>query len=1228
MGHNILQWNCRGLKPNYNEIILLLTKYTPSVVCLQETFLKDTDDISFKGHTLYNYINTDTNRACGGSSIVVNNRTPHRNIVLNTNLQAVAVNVTLHRPITICSIYIPPTSILNPDDLTDLVNQLPEPYLLLGDFNGHNEFWGCNYTNPKGMAIEKFIDDNQLCLLNDKSKTYLHPATGHFSALDLSICHPNSYLDYEWKVLDDLCGSDHFPIVLTNNSPILDPLSRYKFNKADWDQFQTLCSQSLVIEEFEKFRDTIERFSLTLLDIADQSIPKTKPSNKKHDKPWYNDSCKTSVRKRRAALRKFEISPTHENLENLKIIRAKARRSIKDAKRKSWQSYVSKLNSRSSTKKVWDMIRKINGKNKSSNVCHLKRPDNTIASSTKDIADTLAEGFAKNSSSENYSSTFQHVKEKAERTPLMFKSNNEKEYNRPFSLNELLDSLNKAHDTAVGPDEVHYQLLKHLPRESLKLLLAIYNDIWVSGNVPDSWKEATVIPIPKPGKDHTDPKHYRPISLTSCVCKTLERMINSRLVWYLESQHIITEFQSGFRKQRSTNDHLVRLENYIREAFINKQHLVSVFFDLEKAYDTTWKYGILKDLKGIGLNGRLPTFVSGFLSDRNFNVRVGSTLSDMHLQEQGVPQGSILSVTLFSIKLNNIVKCLSPGVESSLYVDDFLICYCSKSMRTIERQLQQCLDRVHVWATENGFKFSKSKTQCVHFCNSRKLHDDPHLTLNNTPIPVVKEAKFLGVIFDSKLSFIPHIKYLKAKCLKALNILKYLSNTNWGGDKQVLLRLYRSLIRSKLDYGSIVYGSARKSYLQMLDTVHHQGLRLALGAFRTSPVQSLYVEANEPPLRVRREKLSLQYAAKLAANQENPAHATFFTHDDISNRLFENKPNAIKPIRMSLKESLEQTSISPNKIKESGVIELPPWTIESPAVLYDLTHYKKSDTNSISFKSHFNELKSKYADHFAIYTDGSKDGQKVGCASISKLHRSKLRLPDGASIFSAEIKAIQLALNFITTRTENKFIIFTDSLSVLQALTNRKWDHPLIQEVLLKHHTLCKEKSLVFCWVPSHVGIRGNEEADRAAKASLELHQSSIKLPYTDFKPNINVYIKDTWQSSWNEAIFNKLHAIMPTLGEWHSGNRTVRREEVVLARCRIGHTRLTHSYLLKREDQPECIPCQEPFTVEHFLIRCTDLQLIRNKYFNVSSLNQLFNTVPMEHILSFLKETGLYKKI
>jgi len=179
----------------------------------------------------------------------------------------------------------------------------------------------------------------------------------------------------------------------------------------------------------------------------------------------------------------------------------------------------------------------------------------------------------------------------------------------------------------------------------------------------------------------------------------------------------------------------------------------------------------------------------------------------------GVPQGS-LSVTLFALKINSIVKAISPGVECSLHVDDFLIVYRSKYIHIIERHLQRSLNMLSHWADTNGFKFSSSKTVRMH--NS---HPNPELKLNGTLIPVVEQTKFIGVIFDNKLTCLPHIRYLKEKCVKALNLLRVVAHTYWGADQQTLLHLYRSLVHYKLDYGSVVCGSTRESYLRMLDPI-------------------------------------------------------------------------------------------------------------------------------------------------------------------------------------------------------------------------------------------------------------------------------------------------------------------------------------------------------------------------------------------------------------------------
>ena len=915
--------------------------------------------------------------------------------------------------------------------LEDLTSQLPTPFILLGDFNGHNPMWGCNDFNNVGTIIEDFISANNICLMNNKKATYLHPATGHYSALDLTLCHPTVYLDYSWDVHDDTCGSDHFPIILQNiSTSVNEDNKHWRMNRANWDLFNTLCSQQITPSAFENVDNPVELFTNTIHTIASKSIPKTTTKSKRH-RPWFDENCKRAIRRRRAALKKFNINPTTANLDNIKILRAQTRKTIRQAKRTSWQKYVSKLNSKVTIKKVWSTIKSISGKSTRSSINHLKTSNGKVITNKKDISNTIGETLSKNSSSSNYTKEFQNFKTKQEKQKLKFQSNNDEDYNKPFSLTELKKALDNANNTAAGPDDIPYQFLKHLPNISLELLLSIYNDIWTTGVVPNSWKNAFIIPIPKQGKDLTDPSNYRPIALTSCICKTFERMVNYRLVWYLETNNLINEYQSGFRHQRSTNDHLVRLESFVRDAFIKKEHLVSVFFDLEKAYDTTWKYGILKDMGDLGLKGRLPNLISSFLSDRNFQVKMGSTLSSAYKQEQGVPQGSILSVTLFNIKINSIVKCLNPGVDCSLYVDDFVICYRSKHMNTIERQLQQCLNKLHTWSSENGFKFSRSKTNCVHFCQMRKLHEDPKLFLNNVQIPVVEQAKFLGVIFDKKLSFIPHIKYVKSKCLKALNILKVLSNTDWGADRKVLLQLYRALIRSKLDYGSIVYGSARKSYLQMLDVVHNQGLRLALGAFRTSPVESLLVEANEPSLYIRREKLTLQYITKIKANQQNPAYDVIFNPK--YEHLYTRKPKAIRPIGLRVKGLIEAADIRLDKITETSKSDIPPWTIDQPKLIFDLANKSKSTTDPLVFRSRFNELREQYDDYFPIYTDGSKTDTFVGSASVSELHKSREKLPFESSIFTAEIRALQLSLRYIKHHPGNKYIIFSDSLSALQA---------------------------------------------------------------------------------------------------------------------------------------------------------------------------------------------------
>ena len=161
----------------------------------------------------------------------------------------------------------------------------------------------------------------------------------------------------------------------------------------------------------------------------------------------------------------------------------------------------------------------------------------------------------------------------------------------------------------------------------------------------------------------------------------------------------------------------------------------------------------------------------------------------------GVPQDSILSPVLFSLKFNDIVKPVLKGSEASMFIDNFALFLRAKSLPHAQRLMQLCVNSVQDLVSNNGFKFSTSKTVCMHFCNQRKHFAEPSILLDKTSIKVVTEAKFLGIIFDRTLSYISPANYLKTNCLKSLNILKEVGHTDWGADQKTLHCLYRALVR-------------------------------------------------------------------------------------------------------------------------------------------------------------------------------------------------------------------------------------------------------------------------------------------------------------------------------------------------------------------------------------------------------------------------------------------------
>ena len=213
----------------------------------------------------------------------------------------------------------------------------------------------------------------------------------------------------------------------------------------------------------------------------------------------------------------------------------------------------------------------------------------------------------------------------------------------------------------------------------------------------------------------------------------------------------------------------------------------------------------------------------------------------------------------------------------------------------------------------------------VHFCRIHRIHPDPDICIKGQRIPCVQEARFLGLTFDRRLTWVPHLKSLKGKCLEALKIFKALAHTSWGADRKMLLRLYKALILSKISYGCEVYSSALPSRLKMLDSIHHAGIRLATGAFKSSPIQSLLVEAGEMPLELHRQNLACRYWFKVQRLPNSLAFKSLVKENFF--RFYETHPKLPQPFGFRVRQLLNNFNLKRDVVIPFKIPVIPPWKL-------------------------------------------------------------------------------------------------------------------------------------------------------------------------------------------------------------------------------------------------------------------------------------------------------------
>lgn len=1217
----ILQWNLHGLTNNLDELKHLVKTFSPFCLALQETLLLPGKLVRIPGYTQVSKEEPPRigGHAHGGVALYVRKNIQACPLPLPTGLQAVAISVESPIKCTICCLYLP-----NQDwemtDIDELLTQLPSPFILLGDFNIHNRWWGSNHTDRKGRDFEDIITNKNLVLLNTGSPTHFNCYHGSFSAIDLTVASNSLAATLSWEVLPDLHNSDHFPILIKSpirQTPVNFP-RKWVLAKADWELFQKSWQAFPVSQSIDV---NISMLTQSIVDAAEVAIPQSGGRLPRLPVPWWTDECRLAVVAKKRAFALFKRHLSIDNLIAFKRARAKERQVRLHAKRSSWRAYVSSITVDTPVKELWRKVRSISGKTSPSFTPIIVSPRGTITSHAE-VGNAIASYFASITSSSWYSDSFKVAKQTAEGAVLNFDSPDPSPYDDPFSMAEFVRALNSKKDKAPGQDRIVVSMIKNLPLAGRSLVLQILNSIFASGVYPDVWRTSIVLPLLKEGKPPGIPSSYRPISLTSCLSKLLETLVNYRLIFFLETNSLLSPYQAGFRKNYSTLDHLALIESQLLNSFQRGQHGVGVFFDIEKAYDTTWRYGILRKLRDWGLRGQIPRLIQSFLDKRFFQVRIGNSLSDIHVQENGIPQGSVLSVTLFAVAINGLADDLPPYITKMLYVDDLAILMTGSDISAIGRILQSHIDNLAKKADALGFRFSDSKTKCVHFCRKRKPHHDPPIILNNRPLQYENGLKFLGLLLDKKLTWGLHLDKLASRVKSSLNILRLLSNTKWGSDHDVLKTILLTKVRGLIDYGSPVYCSARPTRLRKIERLFNYGVRLVTGALRTSPLSHLYHQSMVTPLTFRREHLLCNYVAKIKTRKFHPLYTLACTPPGIHEFIL--KPTRPRPLFVRHALLTGDVSEPSSGETESTVLDTPsgplfPWRLPKPEVDWNLFQLKKSSTPDSVYRQLFLHTTAQTPPSHLIFTDGSKTETGAGFSVIwDDLHHSHT-LPLGASSYTAELNAITTAVKILYDGcTTGHFYICTDSASSLQRLEDTLTDDTLLRTTIARLAVLDRRNAKVtFLWIPGHAGIEGNEVADSAAKAAAAgLVAPDLPLPLED-----RLHLLKAKSRNWFSGV-PRGPPVMPYLSMVGG-----RMERTVLLRVAIGHTRLTHSYLLTNDPQPFCRDCQTVLTIDHIFNDCRTYSRQRHCS-NITTLKSLVMNKDFNKIIQFLKDTDLFPRI
>lgn len=808
----VVSWNANGISSKIIETTDFLIQHDVDVLLLQETHLRPCNPLKFPNYTVYR-----SDRLVGrggGTAIAIRNSLPHslpdpQIILSQAEATSIFIPNTHFQHLQLSSVYLAPTRDFCNLDFLNLSNQ-PFPVLLAGDLNSKHQVWGCRATNTKGRSLHEFCESQHLDVIAPTEPTHFSQYRPDILDIALYKLLPSPP---QISVIPEL-SSDHNPILLELDfSPLIShPRTSKRIN---W----TL---------YPKYLDLPKVYPLKITDDVDASIAaitkslqtaienSTKTYSVTPHSPNLPAHLKVLIRSKNRARKRARrtLDPVDKRIANRLCQEVKEQ--LAEHRETSWRNFTYELDDRDHTN-LYKLTKRLRNKRPTPTLQPLHGPRGLVYSDVEK-AETFALAmelqFSPNDHLEDpdtevlVSNTDPHL---LPPSPIAFIS--------PREITTLMPLLKTK--TAPGPDNIPYKALKLLPPRGIAILTNIFNSCLRLSYFPSSWRHSHIIMIPKPGKPPNFPDSYRPISLLSCLGKLFERLLLTRLSRQVTS--LLPPEQFGFRAGLGTELQALRLVEYIREGFQHRDHCATVFLDVSKAFDRVWHEGLIYKLCQLQIPKYLVLTLQSYLSNRTFSVSHNSFLSPSFPITAGVPQGSILSPILYNIYTYDIP--IPPHCFIGMYADDTAIAVRSRNLQNAANHLQEVLDTLESYFSSWKIALNPQKSQATLFTKRRTLPPQ-RLFLYDLPIPWSHTSVYLGIRLDKSLTWKSHITYVKQKANRARRYLYPLLSSTSSLSLRTKRRLYLTILRPIITYGSVVWATAAKTHLKSLESLQSKTLRI------------------------------------------------------------------------------------------------------------------------------------------------------------------------------------------------------------------------------------------------------------------------------------------------------------------------------------------------------------------------------------------------------------------